>query len=107
MSQDRPSPPWSITTLYAKAMAPCQYIPPTSCHPPGALTGLVFGQVLRILQLCSRDQDINSELAAFYHRLLDRGYKAASIIPLLIKGIDKANYYLSLTKAQQENVKKD
>jgi hypothetical protein len=46
------------------------------------------------------------ELAAFYHRLLDRGYKAANIIPLLIKGIDNANYYLSLTKAQREKAKK-
>ena len=95
-----------VTALYAKPMALYQYIPPTSCHPPGALTGLVFGQVLRIFQLCSRNQDIDSELAAFYHRLLDRGYKATNIIPLFIKGIDNANYYLSLTEAQREKVKK-
>ncbi len=87
-------------------MALYQYIPPTSCHPPGALTGLVFGQILRIFQLCSRDEDINSELAAFHHRLLDRGYKATNIIPLLIKGINNANHYLSLTKAQQKEAKK-
>ena len=54
-------------------MALHQYIPPTSCHPPGALTGLVFGQILQIFQLCLRDEDINSELATFHHRLLDRG----------------------------------
>ncbi len=95
-----------ITALYAKAMALYQYIPPTSCLPPGALICLVFGQVLQIFQLCSRDQDNDSELVAFYHCLLDRGYKAANIIPLLIKGIDNANYYLSLTEAQQEEVKK-
>ena len=95
-----------ITALYAKAVALYQYIPPTSCHPPGALTGLVFGQVLQIFQICSRDQDIDLELAAFYHHLLDPGYKAANIIPLLIKGIDNANYYLSLTEAQREKVKK-
>jgi hypothetical protein len=89
-------------------MALYQYLPPTSCqcHPPDALTGLMFGQVLQIFQLCSRDQDINLELAAFYHRLLDRGYKAVNIISLLIKGINNANYYLSLTEAQQEKVKK-
>jgi hypothetical protein len=57
---------------------PNQYILPTTCNPPGTLTGLVFGQVLQIFQLCSRDQDIDLELAAFYHHLLDRGYKGTS-----------------------------
>jgi hypothetical protein len=95
-----------VTALHAKPMALYQYILPRSCHPPGTLTGLVFGQVLRIFQLCLRDEDINSESAAFHHCLLDRGYKATNIIPLLIKGIDNSNHYLSLTKAQQEEVKK-
>jgi hypothetical protein len=62
-----------VTALYAKPMALYQYIPPTTCHPPGTLTGLVFGQVLQIFQLCSRDEDIDLELAAFHHRLLDCG----------------------------------
>jgi hypothetical protein len=92
-----------VTALYAKSMALYQYIPPTSCHPLGALTGLVFDQIFQIFQLCSRDEDINSEL---HHPLLDHGYKATNIISLLIKGIDNANHYLSLTKAQQEEAKK-
>jgi hypothetical protein len=83
-----------------------QYILPRSCHPPGTLTGLVFGQVLRIFHLFLRDEDIDSEFAAFHHCLLDRGYKATNIIPLLIKGINNANHYVSLTKAQQEEAKK-
>jgi hypothetical protein len=53
-----------------------------------------------------RDEDINSELATFHHRLLDCGYKATNIIPLLIKGINNANHYLSPTEAQQEEAKK-
>ena len=32
-----------VTALYAKPMVLYKYIPPTSCHPPGALTALVFG----------------------------------------------------------------
>jgi len=95
-----------VTALYAKPMALYQYIPPTSCHPPGAPTGLVFGQVLRIVQLCFRNQDIDSELSAFYHRLLDPGYKSVHIVPLLIKGINNTNHYLSLTEAQREEAKK-
>ncbi len=77
-----------------------------SCHPPDALTGLIFGHAPQIFQLCSIDQDVDSELATFYHHLLDHGYKAFNIIPLLIKGIDNANHYLSLTEAQQEEAKK-
>jgi hypothetical protein len=90
------------TALYAKPMELYQYIPTISCHPLGALTGLLFGQVLKIFQLCLRDQDIDLELAAFYHHLLDRRYKATNITPILIKGINNANHYLSLTKAQLE-----
>jgi hypothetical protein len=37
-----------VTTINAKPMALYQYIPPNSCHPPGILTGLVFGQILWI-----------------------------------------------------------
>jgi hypothetical protein len=72
---------WSglVTALYAKPMTLYHYILPTSCDPPGALTSLMFGQFLQIFQLCLRNQDINSELAAFYyHCLLDRGYTPTS-----------------------------
>jgi hypothetical protein len=44
-----------VTSLYSKPMALYHYIPPMSCHPPSALTGLFFGHALQIFQLCSRD----------------------------------------------------
>ncbi len=91
-----------ITTLYAKPMALYQYIPASSCHPPGVLTGLIFGQILRIYQLCSLSKDIDKELSLFYRRLLNCGYKPEILIPLLEKSINNAITYLSLSPEQRE-----
>jgi hypothetical protein len=70
-----------ITTIYTKPMALYQYIPPNSCHPPGVLTGLIFGQILRIYQLCSQSKDINKELSLFHTHLQNRGYASKNYCP--------------------------
>ena len=87
-----------ITTIYAKPLALYQYIPPNSCHPPGVLTGLIFGQILRIYQLCSRSKDINKELSLFHMHLLQRGYTTNKLMPFFEKGINNALLYLSQTQ---------
>jgi hypothetical protein len=89
-----------VTTIYAKPLALHQYIPPNSCHPPGVLTGLIFGKVLWIFQLGSLSEDINKELSLFYKRLLNRGYLTPKLIPLFEKGITNAISYLSLSPQQ-------
>jgi hypothetical protein len=89
-----------VTTIYAKSMALYQYIPPSSCHPPGVLTGLIFRQILRIYQLCSLSSDIDKELSLFYQHLLNNRYKPINLLPLLKKGINNAITYLSLTPDQ-------
>ncbi len=76
--------------------------PPNSCHPPGSLTGLVYGQILRIYQLCSLSEDVDKELSLFYKRLLNRGYLTPKLIPLFEKGITNAISYMSLSPQQQE-----
>jgi len=95
-----------ITTIYAKPLALYQYIPPNSCHPPGVLTGLIFGQILRIYQLCSRSKDIDKELSLFHKRLLNRGYATNQLIPFFEKGINNAISYLSQTQEQRDAFKK-
>jgi hypothetical protein len=96
-----------VMSLYAKPMALYQYIPPNSCHPPGVLTGLVYGQILRIYQLCSKMEDVDQELRLFHGQLVDCGYQHEVLFPIFVKGVDNAtNYYLSLTLAQQEARKK-
>jgi hypothetical protein len=95
-----------VTTIYTKPLALYQYIPPNSCHPPGALTGLIFGQILRIYQLCSHSKDVNKELSLLHTHLLTRGYASNKLLPLFEKGINNAISYLSQTSEQRDAIKK-
>ncbi len=95
-----------ITTIYAKPLALYQYILSNSCHSPGVLTGLIFGQILRIYQLCSHSEDINKELSIFHTCLQTRGYASTKLLPLFEKGIINAISYLSLTQEQRDANKK-
>jgi hypothetical protein len=79
--------------------------PPNSCHPPGILTGLIFGQVLWIFQLCSLREDIDKELSLSYKRLLNCGYLTPKLIPLFKKSITNAISYLSLSPQQELRAK--
>ena len=60
---------WSI--LYEKKLALYLYILPSSAHPPGVTAGLVMGNILRIMQLCTKKQDIQARLDDFLSRLLN------------------------------------
>lgn len=93
------------TALYAKPLALYLYIPPHSCHAPGVNTGLIFGQVLRIHQLCSKQIDINKELALFMHHLADRGYPINTLTPLFAKAIENAKCYISQSETHRLQLK--
>jgi hypothetical protein len=83
-----------VTSLYAKPMALHLYLPPHSCHAPGVLPGLVFGNILRIHQLCSDAWDVVKEIKLFLHCLLDRGYQLDKLTSLFQKAMDNAKAYL-------------
>jgi hypothetical protein len=83
-----------VTSLYTKPMALHLYLPPHSCHAPGVLSGLIFGNVLLIHQLCSDAQDVVKEIKLFLHRLLDQGYQLTQLTPLFQKALDNAKAYL-------------
>ncbi|KAL7502742.1 hypothetical protein ACHAXN_000909 [Cyclotella atomus] len=53
-------------TIYKKEQNLYLYIPPNSSHPKGVLTGLIFGQVLRIRRLCSTPTDTDNKIREFY-----------------------------------------
>ena len=93
------------TKLYKKPLALHLYIPPSSCHPPGVATGLIFGNVLRILQLNTQQKNVDADLIQFYHDLMDRGYQPSFITPLFQKAIDNATKYLSQSPAYRQQCK--
>ena len=83
-----------VTSLYKKSMNIYLYIPPHSAHPPGVLTGIVSGNILRIHSLCSEQDDINLRMKQFYERLLVRGYQVDLLIPAFTKGITGARAFI-------------
>ena len=83
-----------VTSLYKKAMNLYLYIPTHSAHPPGVLTGLVSGNILRIHSLFSEQNDINLRMKQFYARLLVRGYQQNLLIPAIKKGIVRARAFI-------------
>ena len=75
------------TTLFEKKLNLYLYLPPHSAHPPGVLNGLIMGNMNRINTLCSNETDINSLTRAFYGRLIARGYKKDTLLPIFNKVI--------------------
>ena len=94
-----------VTSLYAKPNALHLYIPPHSCHAPGVITGHIFGQVLRIYQLCTLELVQEAELYLFFGRLLDRGYQSDDITPIFANAIDNATRYLARSNSYRRQLK--
>lgn len=69
-------------TLYNKPSNMHLYIPPHSAHPPGLLSGIIFGGLHRIFTLCTSVQDQHQRTREFYQRLKARGHKQESIVPI-------------------------
>ena len=90
-----------ITSLYEKTMNLYFYIPPQSTHPPGVLTGLVSGNILRIHSLCIKQDNIDRHMKKFYARLLVRGYQRDLLIPAFSKGITGARAFIKRISVQQ------
>ncbi len=87
----------TTTSLYAKPMALCLYLPLHSCHAPGVLSGLVGGNVLNIHQLCSDAWNVVKEVKLILHCLLDQGYQLTQHTSLFQKAVDNAKAYLRCT----------
>ena len=83
-----------VTSLNKKTMNLYLYTLPHSAHPPGVLTGLVSGNILRIHSLCSEQDNIDLCMKQFYARLLVRGYQRNLLITAFTKGITGARAFI-------------
>ena len=95
------------STFYAKPLALHLYIPPHSCNPPGNLSGLIFGNIRQIYQLCSKQHDIEQQLCTFFSRLLDRGFQPQTILPLFDKAMKNAQTHLSRSKGYRQQLREE
>ena len=93
------------TTLFEKPMALYLFIPPHSAHPPGVLTGHIFGNVLRIFRLNSDEEDILDDTVRFYRRFLNRGHKRDVLTPLFLKAITNARKFLATSEDERNKIK--
>ena len=81
------------TTLYEKPTNLHLYIPPSSCHPPGLLRGIVYGLIFRIYTLCTDRVDKKHRTQLFFLQLLRRGYHRNHLLPLFQEAMVRAKNY--------------
>lgn len=93
------------TTLFEKAQNLYLYIPPHSSHPRGVFTGLIFGQVLRIRRLCSKQSDADDRIKQFFARLLARGHTHEFLRPLFQRAEVNAANYLSRSTEEHDRLR--
>jgi hypothetical protein len=74
-------------TLFEKPLNLYLYLPPHSAHPPGVLTGLVYGMIRRAYRLTTDPTDCQAYLRKFYTRLRYRGYSKDTLLPLFVAGL--------------------
>jgi hypothetical protein len=77
------------TKLFEKPQNIYAYLSPLSCHPPGMIKGLIFGEVNRICKLTSKRSDRELSISKLYHRVIQRGHNHHTIRKLIITAIQK------------------
>ena len=82
------------TAIYSKPLALYLYIPPHFCHSPGILPGIVYGMVLQIHQLCTKEMDVDKEMYLFVRRVLDRRHNLDENKTIFSNAITNAKQYL-------------
>jgi hypothetical protein len=91
------------TTLFEKPLNLYLYLPPHSAHPPGVLTGLIYGMIRRVYRLTTDSADCRVYLGKFFTRLRHRGYSKQTLLPLFQAGLDNRRKPPRSSKEQKKN----
>ena len=83
------------TTLYEKPHSLHLYIPPSSCHPPGLLPGVVHGCIHRFFTLCTNVADIRQKINEFYIQLRRRGWQPYQLLPVFRHATERAQEFVA------------
>ncbi|KAL7487967.1 hypothetical protein ACHAW6_016072 [Cyclotella cf. meneghiniana] len=94
------------TTIYEKKQNLYLYIPPHSAHPPSIINGLIFGHILRLHRLCSRNQDIQQKTHDHLNRLIQRGHPISKLIPVFKQAQQRATLLLSQKQTNTPEIPK-
>ena len=68
------------------------YLPRDSAHPPGALKGLIVGNLLRYWKQNTYIEDYIYITTMFLHRLIARGYTLEELHPLFVTASEHIIY---------------
>ena len=61
--------------LYRKKTDRCQYLLPSSCHPPHCTDNIPYSLALRIQRICTDAEERDQRMSELRDMLLSRGYK--------------------------------
>ena len=70
--------------LYRKKTDRCQYLLPSSCHPPHCTDNIPYSLALRIQRICTDAGERDQRMSELRDMLLSRGYKRRLIGELLV-----------------------
>ena len=74
--------------------------------PLGALTGLILGEGLRIMRLCSDKDNAKDKVDKFYYCVLDRSYQTVRVTPTFEQQIKNAERHMGCSKEYQAYLKR-
>ncbi|KZS06494.1 Uncharacterized protein APZ42_030036 [Daphnia magna] len=77
------------TRIFEKPQNLYAYLPPHSCHPPGIVKGLIFGEVNRIFRLTSTHSDRLDSLKRLFARVTRRGHNPTTVKKHLKAAVDR------------------
>jgi hypothetical protein len=71
------------TTIYRKSVALMPYTDLRSNHPPWMKVKWIKGELIRLIRLCSSQQEFIAQKQSFFRHLIDRGYARAPLCQIL------------------------